>query len=743
MKNRIRAIARAAGLLLTIGACMADEKPADLLRTWQGIPGVERTAKGRLFVSWFSGGPKEPTYENTVYLSYSDNNGAKFSVPVPMAGPRNGGRTYDPSLWLDPLGRLWYLFTRGNKDLGRHELHARICARPDATPPVWGEEFRVGFDESALSFRLNKPTVLSTGEWIMPVTHAADPVFDWDGGAKQLQGVGISSDQGKTWKLHGAVKAPPFALENMIVELRDHRLWMLMRTGSGLLWECFSSDRGRKWTEAKASSIASPGARFFIRRLASGNLLLVNHSKFKGRSHLTAQLSTDDGKNWNDGLLLDERSNVSYPDGVQSKDGLIRIVYDHDRLGDGEILLAAFREKDVMAGKNVSGDVRLKEVIQRLEKPLRNTEGRKLLLPEWDPKAAADRVMKGLVRVTGAEVKGAHDADMVLLGDRAYIVSMANEVKPGENPEWPYIYVALAVVNLKTMQVEKIIPVARGGQAFDNEALPDGAVFVPRVLKKDAKTLRCYFTSEEPLRRQSQTYFLDFNLDTLSFESRLHRAKIKTAAGVLDMQPQAFYQDAVAQGFTRPAKQHGLYMIDSFKLFDGKTYAILNNFAIGQNALSVLNPALDTFEVLGHFNQSGERKITESAVNRLPDGTWLAICRQDGGDRNYTFASSKDGKTWSPHEHRAIVPNGENSKPVFEKFYGIYYLGWQEITHINNVSRSVFNIDVSVDGVNWERKYRFETDQTFQYPGLRQHGGVIYLYATQGQKERIMFGKLE
>ncbi len=53
-----------------------------------------------------------------------------------MAGRRSGGRTYDPSLWLDPLGRLWYLFTRDNKDLGRHELYARICTHPDATPPA-------------------------------------------------------------------------------------------------------------------------------------------------------------------------------------------------------------------------------------------------------------------------------------------------------------------------------------------------------------------------------------------------------------------------------------------------------------------------------------------------------------------------------------------------------------------------------------------------------------------------------
>ena len=130
----------------------------------------------------------------------------------------------------------------------------------------------------------------------------------------------------------------------MIVQLRDARLWMLIRTGSGFLWQSYSSDCGKTWTEAAASSIANPGSRFFIRRLASGNLLLVNHYQFKGRDHIAARLSRDDGRTWNEGLLLDRRGGVSYPDGVEAEDGLIWIVYDHDRYGAGEILLARFRE---------------------------------------------------------------------------------------------------------------------------------------------------------------------------------------------------------------------------------------------------------------------------------------------------------------------------------------------------------------------------------------------------------------
>jgi len=587
---------------------------------------------------------------------------------------------------------------------------------------------------------MNKPVALKSGEWLMPVTHASTRPFEWFARPSQVQGVAISTDKGRTWKLHGSVKAPDFALENMIVERRDKTLWMLIRTGDGQLWESESADKGRTWSPGKPSAIASPGARFFLRTLASGNLLLVNHYKFKGRSHLTARLSTDDGKSWNEGLLLDERAGVSYPDGVQAKDGLIRVVYDRDRMGAGEVLMAEFQERDVAAGENKSGAVKLRQVIQRLD---RTASQRKLLPPDWDPKAAGDRVMKGLLQTTGPEVKGAHDADMVLIGDRAYVAQMANDIQPGETAEWPFIYVTLSLVDLKTMTVEQRIPIARGGQAFANETLAEGACFVPRILRRDARTLRIFWASEAPRQRQAQTYYRDFDIETLRLSDSIHKAKIKTAAGTFDMRPDRFYEDAQRFGFEREAKDYGLYMIDSFKVFDGRTHAVVNNYPIGQNAWAVLNTELDTFEILGHFNQPASLKLTEAAVNRLPDGTWLAICRQEAGTRNYTFTTSRDGREWSANAYRPSVPNGVNSKPLFEKFWGVYYLGWQESTRVNGVSRSVFNIDISVDGLNWERKYRFESAESFQYPGLREHRGSIYLFATQGAKERIMFGRLE
>jgi hypothetical protein len=97
--------------------------------------------------------------------------------------------------------------------------------------------------------------------------------------------------------------------------------------------------------------------------------MMVKHGPLyekTGRSHLTAYLSDDEGETWYGGLILDERENVSYPDGFQSPDGRIYVAYDRKRI-DGEILLAVFNEEDIVAGKPVSKNCRLKIPVMRTE----------------------------------------------------------------------------------------------------------------------------------------------------------------------------------------------------------------------------------------------------------------------------------------------------------------------------------------------------------------------------------------
>ncbi|MCU0983041.1 MAG: hypothetical protein MUF25_28100, partial [Pirellulaceae bacterium] len=90
-----------------------------------------------------------------------------------------------------------------------------------------------------------------------------------------------------------------------------------------------------------------------------------------------------------------------------------------------------------------------------------------LVPPGWDPALAGDQVMERLAVVTAPQVKGAHDAEMVLVGDRAYVVAEVNQRRAGESAGWPEIYAALSIVNLTTLAVEKILPVARSEQVFE------------------------------------------------------------------------------------------------------------------------------------------------------------------------------------------------------------------------------------------------------------------------------------
>jgi hypothetical protein len=371
------------------------------------------------------------------------------------------------------------------------------------------------------------------------------------------------------------------------------------------------------------------------------------------------------------------------------------------------------------------------------------------LLPAgWDAKAAADKVMAGLIKVTGPDVKGAHDSHLAIVGDRAFVISEVNDRQAGEAASWPFIYTSLSIVDLRNERLLDVMTVARSEQAFANETLPVGACFVPRVKQIGPQTLRCWFASEQPGKRQSQTYYRDLDLGTLTFEKEIHRMKLQTSDGTFDQQPKYLHADAAKQGFKRKPVDAGLYLFDNFKEFDGQTYIAINNYLGAQQALCALNPAADTLTIVGHFNGPGEPALTEPAVNRLPDGTWLAISRKENGDRNYWFSESKDGKTWTIGGEKDFVKNGAASKPTFDKFNGVYYLGWQERTAIAKVGRSVFNIDVSTDGKHWERKYRFETTKSFQYPTFIESNGQIWLCATQGdtdpsRKERIMFGRLE
>lgn len=344
-----------------VGAPTAEHAPA--LRAFTGIPSLTVTARGRLWAVWYAGITPAEDMNNYVVVATSGDRGRTWNEMLVIDPDGRGpSKAFDPQAWIDPAGVLWVFWCQRSVHEESCGLWCVTIPDADSDHPSTSEPRRL-----ADGIMMNKPVVLSGGEWVMSVsTHGTDD---------SVKSV-VSSDQGRTWSVRGAVNVPKDVRvpdEPMMVERKDGSLWMLVRTRYGIGQTC-SRDRGRTWTALAPSEIRHPASRFHIRRLASGNLLLVKHGPIAvrtGRSQLMAFVSTDDGLTWSRGLLLDERDGVSYPDGAQDKDGLIWIVYDRDRKGAGEILLARFREEDAAAGKNVSGAVSLRQVISRLTKPAR------------------------------------------------------------------------------------------------------------------------------------------------------------------------------------------------------------------------------------------------------------------------------------------------------------------------------------------------------------------------------------
>ena len=124
---------------------------------------------------------------------------------------------------------------------------------------------------------------------------------------------------------------------------------MLARTlrTLGYLAESISTDGGETWSEAKLSDIKSPGSRFFVSRLESGRILLVNNDSSETRSNMTIYLSEDDGESWKYKRVIDTRNSISYPD-CDFYGGRIYLTYDFERCGAREILFTSFTEEDVM-----------------------------------------------------------------------------------------------------------------------------------------------------------------------------------------------------------------------------------------------------------------------------------------------------------------------------------------------------------------------------------------------------------
>ena len=119
-----------------------------------------------------------------------------------------------------------------------------------------------------------------------------------------------SDDQGKTFRLGAALRSPVpdfgtyGANEPVALELKDGRIWMLMRTQMGRQYESFSDDGGIHWSTARPSRFISSDSPAELVRTHDGRIVIIWNNclrfpyAYGGRHVLHAAISDDEGRTW-------------------------------------------------------------------------------------------------------------------------------------------------------------------------------------------------------------------------------------------------------------------------------------------------------------------------------------------------------------------------------------------------------------------------------------------------------------
>lgn len=224
-----------------------DEKYGPAARGFQGIPGIARASNGRLWATWYAGALTEAP-DNYVVLVTSADDGQTWSEVKAVIAPEGDVRAYDPTIWIDLQGKLWWFYAQSYFYWdGRAGVWAATAVDPENENPNWSPPRRL-----VDGIMMNKPIVLANGDWLLPASiWESKPV---EGSVKPGEESALpkpgahayrTRDQGKTFEYAGGVTVPdPSADEHMLIERKDGSWWMLIRNLKGIV-ESVSTDEGK------------------------------------------------------------------------------------------------------------------------------------------------------------------------------------------------------------------------------------------------------------------------------------------------------------------------------------------------------------------------------------------------------------------------------------------------------------------------------------------------------------------
>lgn len=262
-----------------------------------------------------------------VYTRFTSGGGDHDKADLVSRFSKDSGQTWSPEdSMVVPNEGDWNVMSVSLLRLADHRIalfYLQKNSLTDCRPVVrfssdearsWSKPKQIIPDEQVGYYVMNNDRVvqLSSGRLIAPVALHNRPGQknpDWDGEIACY----LSDDGGDTWRRSTTMQKAfddsgrrVTAQEPGVVELKDGRLMLWIRTKSGEQFRSFSSDEGDRWSEFEPMGVLSPNSPATIERIpSSGDLLLVwnDHahlepSQRKLRTPYTIALSRDDGVTW-------------------------------------------------------------------------------------------------------------------------------------------------------------------------------------------------------------------------------------------------------------------------------------------------------------------------------------------------------------------------------------------------------------------------------------------------------------
>ncbi|RYF62786.1 MAG: sialidase, partial [Cytophagaceae bacterium] len=174
----------------------------------------------------------------------------------------------------------------------------------------------------------NKPVLLANGNLICPTS------TEGDGWKIHFE---LTPDFGKTWRKVGPINDGKSlnAIQPSVLTYGNGKLQILARSRDRAVEEAWSADNGETWSPLTKMALPNNNSGTDAVTLKDGRQALVyNHvlppgTLAKGpRTPLNLAMSND-GKTWSAAMIIEDSpiSQYSYPSIIQTKDGLIHVIY--------------------------------------------------------------------------------------------------------------------------------------------------------------------------------------------------------------------------------------------------------------------------------------------------------------------------------------------------------------------------------------------------------------------------------